>query len=276
MSRSGYSIDITGLTFGYINEKEVLKRIDLKLPYNKYICILGHNGSGKSTLSKLLMGLSKPWAGSIKISGIEMTERNISQVLDKIGLIFQNPDSQFIGLTAEDDIAFGLETKNIPRPLAKKIIERVSDYLDIKSILHVNSSELSGGQKQKVCIASVLATNPEIIIFDESTSMLDSKSKREILEIMQNLAKFQNKTVISITHDMEELLLADEVVLMKDGKIIAHDQPKNILSNLDLIKSTNLSLPFIPKLANYLMEKGHRILDFTNEAQLIEFLSKNV
>ncbi|XP_032746495.1 energy-coupling factor transporter ATP-binding protein EcfA1-like [Rattus rattus] len=173
MDNKSYSIELTNVRFGYVKDRPVLKNVNLKLNVNKYICILGHNGSGKSTLSRLLLGLSKVWSGTIKIAGIELNEANYKKALHKIGLIFQNPDSQFIGLTAEDDIAFGLENRNVPRALIRKIIDHVAKFLNIESLLHLNSFMLSGGQKQKVCIASILALDPEIIIFDESTSMLD-------------------------------------------------------------------------------------------------------
>lgn len=274
MNKKEYSIEIKDLTFGYDKSRPILKDLNIKLPFNKYICILGHNGSGKSTLSKLLIGIFKAWSGTIKVSDIELNDKNYRKVLHKIGLVFQNPDSQFIGLTPEDDIAFGLENRNIPRALSKKIINQVSKFLNIESLLHVNSSLLSGGQKQKVAIASILALNPEIIIFDESTSMLDTWSKQEILDIMQILVKKENKTVISITHDMEEILIADEIVLLKEGKVLIHTTPKKLLSDVELMKSSNLDLPFIHCLANSLREEGVKIPSFENEDELIEILSK--
>lgn len=269
-----YSIELINLTFGYTSDVPILKNINLKLPRNKYICILGHNGSGKSTLSKLLIGLAKAWSGSIKVSGIEMNEENHKRILHRIGLVFQNPDNQFIGLTPEDDIAFGLENRNVPRALIKKIIEKVSKFLDISSLMHLNSSSLSGGQKQKVAIASILALNPEIIIFDESTSMLDTNSKKELLRIMKNLVLKEGKTVISITHDMEELLIADDVVLLKDGHLLAHSDPSSLLKDIGLIRSSNLEPPFVHKLSESLKKKGVDIPHFTSEKELIKHLSE--
>ncbi|GCE63770.1 energy-coupling factor transporter ATP-binding protein EcfA1 [Candidatus Mycoplasma haematohominis] len=274
MSSKRYSVEITNLTFGYDKGKPILKDLNIQLPFNKYICILGHNGSGKSTLSKLLIGIFKAWSGTIKVSDIELNDANYRKILHKVGLVFQNPDSQFIGLTAEDDIAFGLENRNVPKALSRKIINQVSKFLNIESYLNVNSSFLSGGQKQKVAIASILALNPEIIIFDESTSMLDTWSKKEILDVMQTLVKRENKTVISITHDMEELLLADEIVLLKEGRVLAHTTPKKLLNDVELMKSSNLDLPFIHCLANSLREKGVNISRFDDEDELIKLLSQ--
>lgn len=205
-----------------------------------------------------------------------MNEENYKKILLKIGLVFQNPDSQFIGLTAEDDIAFGLENRNVPRVLAKKIIDRVSKFLNIEPLLKLSSSALSGGEKQKVAIASILALNPEVIIFDESTSMLDTASKTSILKIMKSLVEEEKKTVISITHDMEELLLADEIVLLKDGQLLAHTTPAELLKDLDLIKSSNLDLPFIHCLATELRKNGVDIPFFETEDELIELLAKHV
>lgn len=272
MSKGQYSIELIDLNFGYTEGKPILKNLNLKLPYNKYICIVGHNGSGKSTLSKLLIGLVKAWSGTIKVSDIELNDENYKKVLHKLGLVFQNPDSQFVGLTAEDDIAFGLENRNIPRLLIKKIIDHVSKFLNIEHLLRLNSSLLSGGEKQKVAIASTLALNPEIIIFDESTSMLDMNSKKDLLNIMRSLVRDQNKTVISITHDMEELLVADEMVLVKAGTILAQGSPKELLKNLGLLKSSNLDLPFSLCLAQALREKGLDLPVFEDEDDLIKKL----
>ncbi|AEG72425.1 cobalt transporter ATP-binding subunit 1 [Mycoplasma haemofelis str. Langford 1] len=269
-----YAIELVNLNFGYVEDKPILKNLNLRLTPNKYICIVGHNGSGKSTLSKLLIGLAKPWSGKIKVAGIELNDENYKKVLHKLGLVFQNPDSQFIRLTAEDDIAFGLENRNVPRILIRKIIDHVSKFMNIESLLQVNSSLLSGGEKQKVCIASILALNPDIIIFDESTSMLDVNSKDDLLKIMRSLVKDQKKTVISITHDMEELLMADEMVLLKDGNILAHGAPKEILKDEELLKTSNLDFPFIYCLANALKAKGVEVPEFNDEEDLIRKLSK--
>ncbi|OAL09887.1 energy-coupling factor transporter ATPase [Candidatus Mycoplasma haematobovis] len=273
MSRGQYSIELIDLNFGYTEGKPILKNLNLKLPFNKYICIVGHNGSGKSTLSKLLIGLVRAWSGIIKVSDIELNDENYKKVLHKLGLVFQNPDSQFVGLTAEDDIAFGLENRNIPRLLIKKIIDHVSKFLNIEHLLKLNSSLLSGGEKQKVAIASTLALNPEIIIFDESTSMLDMNSKKDLLNIMRSLVREQKKTVISITHDMEELLVADEMVLVKAGTILAQGSPKELLKDLELLKSSNLDLPFTHCLAQALREKGLDLPVFEDEDDLIKKLT---
>lgn len=268
-----YAIEIKNLNFGYSADRQILKNINLQIEPNKFVCVVGHNGSGKSTLSKLLSGLVQADSGSITICNIVMNQNNIKYILNKLGLIFQNPDNQFIGITPEDDISFGLENRKVPSEIIKSIVDEIAEIMNLKSILKTNSSSLSGGQKQKVAIASVLANNPEIIIFDESTAMLDEQDKKEIQKIMRNLVKKEGKTVISITHDMEELIIADEIIVLRRGEIVAHCKDKSILQNPTLLEECNLNVPFIYELANNLKKYGIKLGKFNNEEEIIDAIS---
>jgi len=225
-------IKLKDVYFQYRDAKDfALKGINLEIPKFKYVAILGHNGSGKSTLSKVLVGLYKPQSGKLEIDNVEYNKVNLVQIRKKIGIVFQNPDNQFVGSTVEDDIAFGLENKQIPSHEMGRIIHELSDVTGMNKYLQYEPEKLSGGQKQRVAISSVLALDPNVIIFDEVTSMLDPKGKTDVLKIIKRIQDNKKKTLISITHDMDEAILADTVIVMSNGKIIAKGDPKKILHN---------------------------------------------
>jgi len=244
-------IEIKNLEFRYEGSKtNALDGVSLIMPKGKYIAILGHNGSGKSTLSKLLVGLYKPTKGEIIIDGIKMRVNSIKDIRKKIGIIFQNPDNQFIGSSVEDDIAFGLENNCVPREEMKRTVIEFATKVGMIDFLEREPHTLSGGQKQKVAIASVLALNPEIIIFDEVTSMLDPKGKNEILKLIKEIQLSKEKTLISITHDMDEAIQADYLLVFAQGKLIAEGIPADILKNKKIIKIAKIDSPFIYKLSS--------------------------
>lgn len=252
-------VEFEGINFGYTKDLQILKDINFKIYKNEYICIIGHNGSGKSTISKVLSGLLKPQSGTIKLFGEKITPYNIKHLRNNIGVIFQNPDNQFVGLTVEDDIAFGLENRKVPSEEMPKIISLAAEAIGINKLLKKEPVNLSGGQKQLAAIAGVLAINPEIIIFDESTSMLDPKSKRELKELMIKLKNETKKTIISITHDMEEVINADRVIVLSQGTIKQIDIPQNIFINQQKELESELDYPFIIKLIKELNQKGLNI-----------------
>lgn len=259
-------IEIKELKFRYDGSNEnALDGINLTMPRGKYIAILGHNGSGKSTLSKLLVGLYKPTEGEIIIDGIKMRVNSIKEIRKKIGIIFQNPDNQFIGSSVEDDIAFGLENICMPREEMKEKIRIFSEKVGMIDFLEREPHTLSGGQKQKVAIASVLALNPEIIIFDEVTSMLDPKGKMEVLKLIKEIQETKNKTLISITHDMDEAIQADYLLVFAKGKLVAEGTPQSILNNEEIIELAKIDSPFIYKLSS----KIHGIKPTYNAKTLI-------
>ncbi|MFW6318565.1 MAG: energy-coupling factor transporter ATPase [Bacillota bacterium] len=234
-------IEIKNLTFGYQRKNPVLKNINLSIKKGEWITILGHNGSGKSTLSKLIIGLLKAQEGTITIDNLELNEETIHDVRKKIGIVFQNPDNQFVGVTVRDDIAFGLENLQVER---NDMIERIETYarkVDMAKFLNKEPHALSGGQKQRVAIAGILAMHTDIIIFDEATSMLDPKGRRMILDYMQTLND-EGVTIITITHDMKEAVHSDRIVVLKNGEIIKTDKAQNVLKDQKTLEQSNLEL----------------------------------
>jgi energy-coupling factor transport system ATP-binding protein len=231
--------------FSYKKNNPIIKNVSFDIFDNEYVCIIGHNGSGKSTISKLIVNINKPASGKIKIYDHVIDNFNMTFLRNTVGIIFQNPDNQFIGLTAEDDIAFGLENRLVDSTQIAKIVSSVAKIVKIEDILEKDASSLSGGQKQKVAIASTLAVNPKVIIFDESTSMLDPKAKIQIKELMLELKTKYKKTIISITHDMDEVINADRVLIMKGGEIIENSTPASIFEDANKLKNIKLDVPLI-------------------------------
>lgn len=241
-------IEVRNLSFSYPHTKHlVLKNVSFRIKKGSYVAVLGHNGSGKSTLSKLFLNTYSPTSGSILIDGTPQENRSL--IKHKIGVVFQNPDNQFIGCTVEDDIAFGLENRMVDPREIKKIVYKISKKVNMERFLEWEPQNLSGGQKQRVAIASVLALDPEIILFDEVTSMLDPLGKQEVLKIIEELKNSKNKTLISITHDMNEAILADWVLVFANGELIAQGPPQEILNKIEIIKKAKIDKPFIYKIS---------------------------
>lgn len=252
-----------------------LNDVSFSIPEGSWTALIGHNGSGKSTLAKIIDGLIMPSdnKSSVSINGISMNTQTVWDIRDQIGVVFQNPDNQFVGATVEDDIAFGLENRNIPRDKMDKIIENVLAEVKMSKYRKKEPQTLSGGQKQRVAIAGILAINPKIIILDEATSMLDPEGRTQILSIIQNLQKNQGLTVISITHDVDEVMLADQVIVLDNGKVIAQDVPSKIFNNNHLIEKTRIGLPFVYQLQNALKQKGIEVPDDVNtEEKMVDYL----
>ncbi|MDI4567606.1 MAG: energy-coupling factor transporter ATPase [Mycoplasma sp.] len=239
-------IKVENLHFTYPKaQSAALKGVTFHIPKGKYVAILGHNGSGKSTLAKLLVALLKPTIGSIYIENIVYSKKNLLEVRSRIGMVFQNPDNQFIGATVEDDIAFGLENKKNTRDEIKDKIYYFAKKVDMIRHLKKEPHKLSGGQKQRVAIAATLALSPKVIIFDEITSMLDPKGKRDVLKILKELRDNPEQTLISVTHDMDEAVLADELIVLYDGQILAQGPPLEIFSNPDIVEKAKIDFPFV-------------------------------
>ncbi len=234
-------IEIKDVSFSYDGKTDVLKDVNLSINKGEWITILGHNGSGKSTLSKLLNGLLKAKKGTIHVDGIELNETTVYDIRKKIGIVFQNPDNQFVGVTVRDDIAFGLENLQIPR---EDMVERIREYakkVDMFDFLNKEPAQLSGGQKQRVAIAGILAMRTDVIIFDEATAMLDPKGREAVLSYMRQLNK-EGTTIITITHDMKEAVESDRIVVLKDGEILKVDKSTNILKDKMTLELSNLEL----------------------------------
>ena len=239
-------IEIKNLSFSYNNNEPVLKHISLSIEQGTYTSIIGHNGSGKSTIAKLIIGLLAPDDGEIYVDGELLTNKTVRQIRKKIGLVFQNPDNQFIGATVEDDIAFGLENRQISHKEMPEIIQRFAERVGMSEFLQNEPSRLSGGQKQRVAIAGALALNPEILILDEATSMLDPKGKNDIKELILEMKKDNpNLTIISITHDVEEAYLSDRVIVINQGTVAFTGKPEEVFSKREVLKSLHLEMPFM-------------------------------
>ena len=257
-------IEIKNLSFSYSNDDEekqyVLYNVSLDIEKGSYTVIVGHNGSGKSTLAKLLIGLLAQESGQIIIDNIELTNDSIYEIRNKIGVVFQNPDNQFIGSTVEDDIAFGLENHLVPTEEMQTIIEEYAEKTGMINFLKKEPTKLSGGQKQRVAIAGVLAMHPEIIILDEATSMLDPKGKREIKELIKKMRDIvPNITIVSITHDISEAVASDKVIVMNKGEVYATGTPKEIFNDEERLNKVGLQLPFTYKVQHELAKEGYSL-----------------
>ena len=250
------AVEVKNLKFSYDNQGTVIDDISFSVSKGSYVSVLGHNGSGKSTLSKLLIGLLKKDSGSISIGGIELSKETQREIRRHTAIVFQNPDNQFIGATVEDDIAFGLENRQIPQPEMVDLVKEYSTKVGMSAYLEKEPSFLSGGQKQRVAIAGALALKPDLLILDEATSMLDPTGKREINELI-NLMRKDNPelTVLSITHDIEETLNSDQIIILNKGKIVASGETNKILSDRDLLIKNGIKPPFIYELNAILKDK---------------------
>lgn len=251
-------IEAKGLYFRYEENTDwVIKDLDFSVYEGEWLAVVGHNGSGKSTLAKMLNGLLLPQKGSVYVEGFSTAnEEEVWEVRRRVGLVFQNPDNQFVGTTVRDDIAFGMENRGIPR---KEMIRRIDDAVrkvNMVDFLMNEPHRLSGGQKQRVAIAGILAVHPSIIILDEATSMLDPKGRDEVLRTVRELNREENITVVSITHDLSEVLWADRICVMNRGEVINSGNPYEVFRDGDELRKIGLDLPFSIKLRNQLDKAG--------------------
>lgn len=250
------AVSVRDLAFSYDGETDVLKGISFDIPQGSYTAVIGHNGSGKSTLAKLLIGLLAAKSGTIRILGQELNEETVYDIRTRTGIVFQNPDNQFIGSTVADDIAFGLENRCIPQNEMQGLIETAAAQVGMTKFLESEPTKLSGGQKQRVAIAGILAVAPDIIIFDESTSMLDPRGKKAINEEIRRLHEERDITILSITHDMEEVAQSDNVLVLRDGTIAMTGTPREVFSRERELKEMDLDVPFAWKITEVLMKLG--------------------
>jgi energy-coupling factor transport system ATP-binding protein len=237
-------VKIKDLYFSYDNRHEALRGVSLNIEKGSWTAIVGHNGSGKSTLAKLLVGLIKPTKGEIYINNILMKEENIKEIRKHVGIVFQNPDNQFVGVTVKHDIAFGLENQQVPQKEMIKLIDKYIKVVNMEGYLDKEPHQLSGGEKQRVAIAGALAMNQDIMIFDEATSMLDPQGTKEISDFILELNDKYDKTLITITHDLEFARKADNIVVLNDGVVIFLGTPDEVFKNSDILKRINLDIPF--------------------------------
>lgn len=278
MVESKNIIEVKNLTFTYPNsDKPIIKDMNFVIREHSWTAIIGHNGSGKSTLTRLLDGLISPDnttpTASIIINGVPLTSDNVWQIRKDIGVVFQNPDNQFVGATVADDVAFGLENREVPREQMLSIVDEALINVNMENFKQMEPENLSGGQKQRVAIAGIIAVKPKIIILDEATSMLDPEGKKDILNLIRSIWKKEKLTIISITHNIDEAEMADQVIVMNDGSIIAQDTPINIFKQTFLIEKSGLDIPFAYKLRDNLISDGIKLSNkLDNKKELKEVL----
>lgn len=252
-------VKVKDLSYSYDGEHDAVSNVSFNIEKGSYTTIIGHNGSGKSTIAKLLVGLLEKKSGTIQIEDLELNLDNIIKIRNKIGIVFQNPDNQFIGSTVRDDIAFGLENHCVAQTDMDPIINEYAAKVNMTDFLDSEPTHLSGGQKQRVAIAGVLAMHPDIIIFDESTSMLDPQGKDEIKRFIYQLHENKDLTIISITHDIEEVTTSDHVIVMNDGKVVMDGKPDDVLYRTNELVKIQLDIPFALKLQSALQAKGVKV-----------------
>ncbi len=255
------AIEVKDLCFAYDEEKMTINNATFSIPAGSYTTMIGHNGSGKSTIAKLMLGLLEKKSGSIKIDGLELNEENLGKIRTHIGIVFQNPDNQFIGSTVRDDIAFGLENHCVPQNEMDGIIEKFAQRVGMQDKLDKEPGKLSGGQKQRVAIAAVLAMRHDIIVFDEATSMLDPTGKRDINNLINELHRDRKLTVLSITHDIEEVAQSDNVIVINEGAVGMVGTPQEVFRNQAVMEKMKLDIPFVYKIRNGLNKKGFKLSD---------------
>ena len=263
-------IDVKNLSFRYKESQEYydVKVITFHVKRGEWLSIVGHNGSGKSTTVRLIDGLLEAESGEIVIDGQRLTEENVWNIRRQIGMVFQNPDNQFVGATVEDDVAFGLENQGLSRQEMKKRVEEALDLVGMLDFKKREPARLSGGQKQRVAIAGVVALRPAILILDEATSMLDPEGRRELIETVKGIRKDYDMTVISITHDLEEVAMSDRVLVMKKGEIESTSSPRELFSRNDL-DQIGLDDPFSNQLKHSLSQNGYDLPEnYLTESEL--------
>lgn len=249
-------LEVKDLNFSYEEEGKTIDNVSFSVEEGSYTTIVGHNGSGKSTIAKLIMGLLESASGTITIDGIALNNENLAKIRSRIGIVFQNPDNQFIGATVRDDIAFGLENHCVEPSMMDEIIDTNAALVKMSDFMDQEPTHLSGGQKQRVAIAGVLAMKPKLLIFDEATSMLDPDGKDEIKKVIMKLHKESSLTILSITHDIDEVASSDYVVALNQGKVVLTGTPQEVFQQEKKLKEMKLDIPFSLKLADELKKRG--------------------
>ena len=239
-------IEVRNLKYKYDSESEnyTLNDVSFQVKKGEWLSIVGHNGSGKSTTVRLIDGLLEAESGDIIISGDKLTAENVWEKRRQIGMVFQNPDNQFVGATVEDDVAFGLENQGLDYNLMVERVQQALELVGMQDFKEREPARLSGGQKQRVAVAGVVALRPDIIILDEATSMLDPEGRLDLIQTVKKIKDSNQLTVISITHDLDEIALSDRVLVMKEGQVESTATPRELFSREDL-EELGLDQPFV-------------------------------
>lgn len=272
------AVTLTNIRFQYPNTDQViLDDVSLGFPQGEWTTIIGHNGSGKSTLARLIDGLLVPQQGQITVGSVPVTEENMTRVHQQVGIVFQNPDNQFVGATVADDVAFGLENRQVPRDEMQARIQQSLAAVDMAQLADAEPAMLSGGQKQRVAIAGILALEPKIIILDEATSMLDPAGRQLVLNLLQQLRTQQKYTIISITHDPAEMAIADRVVVLDQGKIIRQGPVAKVLQDVKLLQQIGVGIPAGQALRQALADRGVAVpARYFTEQEMVEWLCQKL
>lgn len=268
-------LSLKGVSFSYDKKTSVIKDLSLDISKGEYVAIIGHNGSGKSTLAKLFNALVIPDEGEVVVDGMSSKDKkSLFEIRKRVGVVFQNPDNQLVASTVEDDVAFGPENLGYSREEIKERIDFALSSVNMLDFKNSMASRLSGGQKQRIAVAGMLAIKPEVLVLDESTAMLDPKGRKDLLSVAKKLND-EGMTIITITHYMEEVLFADKVIVMSDGKIVKIGTPKEIFALSDELKSLGLELPLSVYLKNKIeKEVGVNLGDIMTDDELTEALCK--
>lgn len=268
-------IELQGLNYRYQpdSDRQALTNVSTTIYRGEWIAVIGHNGSGKSTLAKAINGLIVPQEGTVLVDGLPMNEENVWNIRKKIGMVFQNPDNQFVGATVEDDVAFGLENQGVPHDEMVALVEASLEKVRMLAFREKEPARLSGGQKQRVAIAGVVALSPDVIILDEATSMLDPKGRFEVINTIQKLREEKQLTVISITHDIDEAANANRILVMKQGELIKEGSPEEIFTAGERLIEMGLDLPFSEKLKLEMAKVGLDVpAAYMSEEGMVEWL----
>ena len=271
-------IDLNAITVRYTEEdRPALKNVSLSIEQGEWVALIGHNGSGKSTLAKTINGLILPQEGSVAVGDMLLNEENIWNIRKMVGMVFQNPDNQFVGSTVEDDVAFGLENQGIPRDEMVIRVKNALEQVRMEEFATREPARLSGGQKQRVAIAGVVALRPDIIILDEATSMLDPEGREEVISTIKKIKEENNLTVLSITHDIDEAANANRVMVMRQGELVREGTPAEIFSAGPELIELGLDLPFPEKLKAALKQRGISVpAAYLTEEGMVDWLWTSV
>ena len=255
-------IEVKNLKYKYDSESEnyTLNDVSFQVKKGEWLSIVGHNGSGKSTTVRLIDGLLEAESGDIIISGDKLTAENVWEKRRQIGMVFQNPDNQFVGATVEDDVAFGLENQGLDYDLMVERVQQALELVGMQDFKEREPARLSGGQKQRVAVAGIVALRPDIIILDEATSMLDPEGRLDLIQTVKKIKDSNQLTVISITHDLDEIALSDRVLVMKEGQVESTATPRELFSREDL-EELGLDQPFVNQVKATLRQSGFSLAD---------------
>ncbi|MFC0013851.1 MULTISPECIES: energy-coupling factor transporter ATPase [Allobacillus] len=253
-------IEFNKVSYSYDkNRGNAVDELSLFIEQNEWIALIGHNGSGKSTVAKLMNGLLLPTEGNVSVSGLPLSEDTYWDIRKKVGMVFQNPENQFVGTTVMDDVAFGLENLGFPREEMVKRVASALKEVDMYAFKDQAPNRLSGGQKQRVAIAGILAIMPEVIIFDEASTMLDPNGKKELLETIKGLRKIKKMTIVYITHDLSEAAYADRIIVMNEGKQWMSGKPREVFQYRDELSEIGLEIPLISSIYSGMNKHGVKL-----------------